>query len=202
MTRTERLALFGDAAHTFFQGAEWLAAPTGMGGMALEVAAAFTCLIIDQASARFEAVVDQPIGVLPAGYDVPGPDEIFDWFEFDPQPPEIKEQFAAEVRAGDWRALQRIHRILHEVHVLKRPLLRRIFARELAAHDWRAVVAGYDAARTQVDHLLASPKARNALKAWYMLVTGQGPERTQDEAQARLRAHWRKVGEILFEGLT
>lgn len=202
MGRAERLTLFSHAADGFFAGVEWLAAPAGVPGIALQVAAGFTRLLIDQAGARFEAVVDQPIGVLSSGYDVPGPDEIFDWFEFDPEPPEIKEQFAEEIRRGDWRALQRVHRILHEVCVLKRPLLVSVFAREIAARDWRAVVDGYDAAKAQVDRLVGNPRARSALKQFYTLITGSGPEKTNAEAQARLVAHWHRLRDVVVEGLT
>ncbi|MCA9526548.1 MAG: hypothetical protein KC549_09675 [Myxococcales bacterium] len=202
MGRTDRLKLFGTAAEAFFAGVDWLAAPAGLPGLALQVGAAFTQLIVDQGQARFEAVVDQPIGVMPAGYDVPGPDEVFDWFEFEPEPPEIREVFAPEIEAGDWRALQHAHRVIHEIHVLKRPILRRIFARELAAGDWRTIVDEHDAARTQVNKLLASPKARNALKDWYGLVTGNGPERTNADAQARLSAHWSGLVDTIKEALS
>ncbi len=74
------------------------------------------------------AILDQPVGVLPSGYDVPGPDEVLDWFDLDPDPPELKAQFADAVAAGDWRTLQAAHRVLHEVLSFERPLLREFYA--------------------------------------------------------------------------
>ena len=93
-------------------------------------------------------------------------------------------------------------RRVHEVTVLKRPLLVGVFAREIAARDWRAVVDGYDAAKTQVDRLLGNPKARNALKQFYKLITGNGPEKTDAEARARLVAHWHGLRDVIVEALT
>ena len=89
-----------------------MASPTGVGALGLKVAAAFTRLLVDQATARFEAVVDQPIGVAAAGYDVPGPRAVVDWFAHAPDPPELAHQFLPEVAANEWQRLQAVHAIV------------------------------------------------------------------------------------------
>lgn len=199
MSQTQRIRLFGAVADRFFATTEWLAAPSGLPALGLKVAAAFTRLLVDQATARFEAVVDQPIGVLAAGYDVPGPRAVVDWFEHAPDPPELADQFAPEILAGEWRRLQDIHAIVHELHVVRRPLLRHVFAAELAAQDWRTIVREYPIVAAQVQRIAADPKVRSALKSWWSLLTGEGPERTDAEAQETLRAHWRGVRDLILD---
>lgn len=202
MDRGGRLALYGHVAEGFFASADWLAGATGIPGVALKVAAGLTRLVIDQAQARWEAILDQPIGVLPSGYDVPGPDEVIDLFSIDADPPILALQFRPEVEAGDWEALQRAHQILHEVRVLQRPLLRRVFGPELAAQDYRAIVTQYARARAVVEAVLGHPRTRNLLREWYVLVTGGGPERSDREARARLAEHWRRLARVVVEEIT
>lgn len=201
MSHAARLKLFGRAADRFFDTTEWLAAPSGLPALGLKVAAAFTRLLVDQATARFEAVVDQPIGVLAAGYDVPGPRAIIDWFEYAPDPPELTAQFAPEIAAGEWKTLQEVHAIVHELHVVRRPLLRHLFADQLASEDWRRIVQDYPVVADQVRRISSSPKVRSALKDWWSLLTGDGPERTDDEARARLAAHWKGIRKLILDEL-
>lgn len=202
MSHPSRLKLFGRAADRFFDATTWLAAPSGLPALGLKVAAAFTRLLVDQATARFEAVVDQPIGVLAAGYDVPGPRAVVDWFQYAPDPPELADQFAPEIAAGEWKRLQEIHAIVHELHVVQRPLLRHLFAEQLAAADWRTIVREYPVAADQVQRIAGSPKVRSALKDWWTLLTGDGPERTDAEARARLAEHWDGIRTLILDELT
>ena len=201
LSRRRRVRLFGQAADQFFNSVEWLASPTGVAGLGLQVGAALTRLLIDQATARFEAVVDAPIGVMAAGYDVPGPSAVRRWFA-DPDPPELADQFAPEILGDEWQRLQDIHAIVHEVEVLKRPVLRQIFAKELAENDWRAIVQRYPEAVAQVRALTGNAKVRSALKDWWSLLSGGGPERTDAEARAKLEAHWRGIRDLILEELT
>lgn len=200
-SRGEQLAVFGRVAEGFFAGADWLLGVSPPVGVALKVGAALTKLVVAQAEARWEAVLEQPIGVLPAAYLVPGPDEVVDWFRYEPDPPELAAQFAAEVEAEDWRALQAVHRVLYEVLVFERPLLREVFAAELAARDYRALVEGYPAAREKVATVLGDPATRAVLKEWYDLVRGAGPEAADAEAKAQLQAHWKALAETIVDAV-
>ena len=195
------MRLFGLAADEFFNGVEWLASPTGIAGLGLQVGAALTRLIVDQATARFEAVVDQPIGVMAAGYDVPGPSAVRRWFA-DPEPPELANQFAPEILGDEWQKLQTIRAIVHEVDVLRRPILRQVFAQELAANDWRAIVHRYPKAVEQLRALTGNAKVRSVLKNWWTLLSGGGPERTNAEARAQLEAHWVGIRDLIVDELT
>lgn len=195
------MRLFGNAADQFFNGVEWLASPTGIAGLGLQVGAALTRLIVDQAMARFEAVVDQPIGVMAAGYDVPGPSAVRRWFA-DPDPPELANQFAPEILGDEWQKLQSIHAIVHEIQVLRRPVLRQIFANELADNNWRAIVQRYPEAAEQLRTLTGNAKVRSALKDWWTLLSGGGPERTDAEARAQLEAHWLGIRDLIVDDLT
>ncbi len=201
-SRGEQLETFGRVADGFFVGAHWLMGLTGPVGVALEVGAALTRLLVGQAQARWEAVLDQPIGVLPSGYDVPGPDEVIDWFELDPEPPELKEQFAVEIAAVDWRALQAAHAVLYEVLVFERPLLRELYAVEIAAADYRAIVVGYPEAKAQVARVMGDAATRGILRDWHDLLRGAGPEASDAEARAQLEAHWEALAETIIDAAT
>lgn len=198
-SRGEQLALFGRISDGFFQGADWLMGVSGPVAVGLKVGAAMTRLVVAQAEARWEAVLDQPIGVLPSGYDVPGPDEVVDWFGLDPDPPELSVQFAAQVAAGDWRGLQTAHRVLHEVLVYERPLLVALFAEALAVSDYRAIVEGYADAKAKVALVLGDARTRRVLRDWYDLLRGAGPEAGDAEARAQLEAHWKALGEAIID---
>lgn len=200
LSRRRRMRLFGHAADKFFNGVEWLASPTGVAGLGLQVGAALTRLLVDQATARFEAVVDQPIGVMAAGYDVPGPSAVRRWFA-DPEPADLADQFAPEILGDEWQKLQEIHAIVHEIEVLKRPILRQIFAKELAENDWRAIVQRYPEAVEQLRKLTGNAKVRSALRDWWSLLSGGGPERTDAEARARLEKHWLGIRDLILDAL-
>lgn len=200
LSRKRRLALFGRAASKFFDGTAWLTSATGLPAVGLKVAAAFTQLLIDQAHARFDAVLDQPIGVLAAGYDVPGPVALKRWWRR-PDPPAPADQFAPEIAAGEWLRLQEIHAMVHALEVARRPLLRHIFAQELAANDWRTIANDWQAALDQVQAISGDPQLRSALKDWYTLLTGTGPERRNAQAMATLQAHWRDICALLVDAV-
>jgi hypothetical protein len=200
LSRKRRLALFGRAASKFFEGTAWLTAASGLPAVGLKVAAAFTQLLIDQAGARFEAVVDQPIGVLAAGYDVPGPVALKRWWRR-PDPPELAAQFAPEIAAGEWLRLQEIHAMVHALQVAERPLLRHVFAHELAENDWRSIAMNWQVAVDQVQAIGSDPKLRSALKDWWTLLTGTGPERRNAEAMATLQAHWKGICDLLLDAV-
>ncbi|MCA9545496.1 MAG: hypothetical protein KC613_13925, partial [Myxococcales bacterium] len=162
--RTQRLKWFQRGAEALFEGGTWLAAAGGpLAVFAVRGAAALTQLVIAQADARWQAVLDQPIGVLGEGYDVPGPRAVLRRFSTAPDWPGVEVAFADEVQARDWEALQAAHRILHEVLDLDRPVLRRLFAAEIERRDWRAVVQGYPTARDEVNRLLGDPELRSGL---------------------------------------
>ncbi|MCB9538920.1 MAG: hypothetical protein H6704_22055 [Myxococcales bacterium] len=199
MNRAARMDLFGRAAERFFAGADWLAAGAPVPAFALKVAAGLAQLVLTQAAARWRAVLDAPIGVLPAGYDVPGPDEVLDLFSIDADPPALAEQFRAEVEAEDWEALQRAHRILYEVTVLRRPALQAVFAVELARGDLRGIVEQYDDVAAWLRRITRAEASRRALADLATLVVGAGPERDDAEARAALETHWRALVETLLE---
>lgn len=199
MNRAARMALFQGAAERFFSGADWLAAGAPVPAFALKVAAGLAQLVLTQAAARWRAVLDAPIGVLPAGYDVPGPAEVLDLFSIDADPPALAEQFRAEVEAGDWAALQRAHRVLYEVRVFRRPALQAVFAAELARGDLRAIVEHYDEVVAWLRRISRAEASRTALADLASLVVGAGPERDDAEAQAALAKHWEALVGTLVE---
>ncbi len=199
MNRAARMEMFGRAADGFFAGADWLAAGAPVPAFALKVAAGLARLVLTQAGARWRAALDAPIGVLPAGYDVPGPDEVLDLFSIDAEPPALAEQFRAEVEAGDWAALQRAHRVLYEVRVFRRPALQAVFATELARGDFRAIVEQYDDVAAWLRRIARAEASRRALADLATLVVGGGPERDDAEARAALETHWEALVETLRE---
>lgn len=196
LTHQERLDLFAHAGERFFGTAE-LVVPGGVAATLVAALAGLTGLVIDQANARWEAVLAEPVGVAEAEYSVPLPTEAIAWFRDRPDPPELSVQFAPELAAQDWKALQRAHRVLYEVLVFRRPALRWAFAREIAARDFRGMVDRYEAVRQGLEAVLASPAARGLLKEWYDLLAGNGPEADDDAAMATLRAHWRKLFHVV-----
>lgn len=201
--RARRLMWFRRGAEAFFGGATWLA---GAGGplaiLAVRVTATMAQLVIEQADARWQSVLTQPLGVMGEGYDVPSPRAVLRRFSTAPDWPGVEAAFAEEVQAGDWAALQAVHRILYEVLDLDRPLLRHLFADEIARQDWRALVAAYPSARAELQRQLDDPRLRSALADLWALVTGQGPEADTPAAQARLAERWAELRALALEPFT
>jgi len=193
MAESRRIEAFRVASERFFAGSAWLLGATGPQAVVVQVLAALTRFVIDRAEARWEDVLDRPIGLPSSGYDVPAPAEVVEWFAINPKHPELASQFAREIEDGDWEALQAAHRVLTEVLVFKRPLVRAYFADALAARDYRAIVDGYDAARAELDAVLESPRAVSVLREWYNGLTRAGPALDEAAAEVKLRAHWQAL---------
>lgn len=197
-----RLELFRAAAEKFFAGSAWLSGATGVPGAVLAGAAGLTLLVLDQARARFETILDRPIGVADAAYSVPAPLEVVDWFRVNAEFPELLLQFEREVMQADWRALQPAHRILYDVLIFRDPALRGAFAAELARRDFRAIVEHFPAVRAALDELVKRPATRSALKAWFEILTGQGPEADDPAVRATFDAHWQSLLATLTGAVT
>lgn len=197
-----RLELFRSAAENFFAGSAWLAGATGLPGALLAGAAGLTLLVVDQARARYESILERPIGVADAAYSVPAPLEVIDWFRVNTTYPELLLQFEPEVMAADWKSLQRAHRILYDVLIFRDPALCGAFAAELARRDFRTIVDLFPAVRSALDELVKRPEVQSALRVWFEILTGQGPESEDSEVRATFDAHWQRILATLTGALT
>ena len=197
-----RLELFRTTAEKFFAGSAWLSGATGLPGALLAGAAGLTLLVLDQARARFESILERPIGVADAVYSVPSPPEVLEWFRVNNRFPELCVQFEPELTAGDWKLLQRHHRMLYEVLVFRDPALCGAFSAQLALRDFRAVVQHFDAVRAALDLLVKRPEIQGALRVWFEILTGQGPESDDPAVRATFDAHWQRILSTLAGAVT
>jgi hypothetical protein len=188
-----RIELFRGVSEQFFSGGAWLAGATGLPGAVVAAAAGLTLLVVDQTRARFEAILARPVGVPDAGYSVPGPMETLEWFRVNPRYPELVSQFDAELMAADWRTLQRYHRDLYDVLVFQEPALLGAFAAELIRRDYRTIAVRAPEVRAALAELVHRAEVQSALRVWYELLTGQGPEADDAAARATFDAHWRGI---------
>lgn len=193
-----RLALYGHVAEGFFGGADALAGATGVAAPVIAALAGLVRLSLDAARSDFEAALAAPLHFGGPPLSVPSPAEALAYFRDAPEPPELAEQFAPEVAAGDWRALQRAHGILTEVLILRRPLLRAAFALELSRRDYRGLVQAYPPVRAALERLARAPEIRGALRRLVDQLRGEGtgpraPDETEAAAHAYLESHWRAL---------
>lgn len=188
-----RIELFRGVSEQFFAGSAWLAGATGFPGAVVAAAAGLTLLVVDQTRARFEAILSRPIGVADAAYSVPGPMETLEWFRVNPRYPELVSQFDAELMAADWRTLQGYHRDLYDVLVFQDRALLGAFAAEVTRRDYRTIARRAPEVRAALAKLVHQPELQSALRVWYEMLTGEGPEADDAAARATFDAHWRGI---------
>jgi hypothetical protein len=191
MDAIERKTVFRRGAEAFFEGASFLAGvqnPTAL--LVLRLAAGASQLLLARADARLDAVLNAPIDVSNQGYDRPEPAAVLEQFSVAPRWPGVEVSFADEVARGDWRALQRIHRVLSDVLERDRPLLRALFAEELRTQRWRDIVDQWPLAQKAQAALTLDPRIFGPLERFARLLAGPGAAVDDAQAQARIAEHW------------
>ena len=191
MDAIERKAVFRRGAEVFFDGASFLAGvsnPTAL--LLLRLAASATQLLLTRADARLDAVLNAPIDVVNQGYDKPEPSAVIEQFSTAPRWPGVEVVFADEVNRGDWKALQRVHRVLTDLLDRDRPLLRALFAEEIAQRRWREVVDQWLPAQKAQAALATDHRIFGPLERFARLLTGPGAAVDDTQAQARIAEHW------------